>query len=82
MNKEEFVSRIYSKNYINKQIVKIKLLGTGTKIDVYNLIISRLVSSVMIFFIILYVFDYGYIFAPLITFGYYFCFDKFVIDDM
>ena len=81
MNKEEFVSRIYSKNYINKQIVKIKLLGTGTKIDVYNLIISRLVSSVMIFFIILYVFDYGYIFAPLITFGYYFCFDKFVIDD-
>ena len=48
MNKEEFVSRIYSKNYINKQIVKIKLLGTGTKIDVYNLIISRLVSSVMI----------------------------------
>ena len=81
MTKEEFVSRIYSKKYIDRQTTKIALLGTGKKIDVYNLIISRLISSVIIFFVVLYLFNYGYIFAPIITLGYYICFDKYMVDD-
>ena len=40
MNKEELVRRIYSDRYVNKYINKVKLLGTGNKIDVYDLIIK------------------------------------------
>ena len=36
MNKEEFIRRIYSKKYIDKQIAKIRLLGTGNKLNVYD----------------------------------------------
>ena len=56
MNKEEFIERIYTKKYIDKQKAKIKLLGTGNKLDVYDLMIVRLLSSVILFILILYLF--------------------------
>ena len=81
MTKEEFVRRLYSNKYIDKQIMKIKLLGNNNKIDVYNLIITRLFSSIIIFIVILYSFNYGYIIAPCVTLVYYFLFNKIMIDD-
>ena len=81
MNKEEFIQKIYSKKYIDKQIAKIKLLGTGNKLNVYDLMIGRLFSSAVLFIIILLIFDYGYIMAPLLTLLYYFLFNKAVLDD-
>ena len=81
MNKEEFIRRIYSEKYINKQIAKIKLLGIGSKMNVYNLMIGRLISSVVVFIIILYTFNYGYIVAPLVTLVHYFLFNRIVLDD-
>ena len=81
MNKEEFIRKIYSEKYINKQIAKIKLLGTGNKMDVYSLMMGRLISSVVIFIIILYTFNYGYIVAPLVTLAYYFLFNRIVLDN-
>ena len=48
MNKEEFIRKIYSEKYINKQIAKIKLLGTGNKINVYNLMVLFLNLSSII----------------------------------
>ena len=54
MNKEEFIRRIYSQKYIDKQAAKVKLLGTGNKLNVFDLITGRLVSSFVIFIIILY----------------------------
>ncbi len=80
MNKEEFVRKLYSEKYINKQIAKIKLLGTGNKIDVYDLMISRLGSSVILFFLVLYLFHYGYILAPIFTIIYYFLFNMISLD--
>ena len=80
MNKEEFVERIYSKRYVDKVKRKVKLLGTGNNANAYDIILSRLLSSVLIFVIILYFFDYGYIMAPVITALYYFLFNSAVID--
>ena len=80
MNKEEFIKKIYSKNYINKMIVKVKLLGTSSKINPYNLLICRIVTSIMLFCICLYSYKYGYIIAPIVTVIYYFVFQEIVID--
>ena len=63
MNKEEFIRKIYSKKYIDKQAAKIKLLGTRHKIDVYDLMFGRLFSSAVIFILVLYLFNIGYIVA-------------------
>ena len=81
MNKEELVRRIYSKKQIDKINTKVKLLGIGNKIDVYDLILTRLITSVVLFIIVLYIFDYGYIIAPCVTVIYYFIFNKSAIDD-
>ena len=81
MNKEEFIRRMYSQKYIDKQIAKIKLLGTGNKLNVYDLMIGRLFSSVILFILVLYLFNYGYILAPLITLVYYFLFNRIMLDD-
>ena len=81
MNKEEFIKKIYSKKYIDKQIAKIRLLGTGNKLNVYDLMIGRLFSSVILFIVVLVLFNYGYIMAPLITLVYYFLFNRAMLDD-
>ena len=81
MNKQEFIKRIYSKKYLDKMIKKVKLFGTGDKTNIYDLIIARLVTSVIVFGLVLYTFNYGYILAPLATVLYYFLFSKIVLDD-
>ena len=81
MNKEELIRKIYSEGYINKQINKIKLLGTKNKIDVFDLMLTRLLSSFMLFIIIIFCFRYGYIMAPIVVLIYYFMFNKFMLDD-
>lgn len=81
MNKEEFIKKLYSEKYINKQIAKIKLLGTGNKMNVYSLMMGRLFSSAVVFIILLFISNYGYIIAPLVTLVYYFLFNRIVLDD-
>lgn len=81
MNKEDFVRMFYSDRYINKMIKKVDLLGIDDNSNVYNLIILRLVSSVVVFIIILLLSDYGYILAPIFTLIYYYLFNSAVIDD-
>ena len=80
MNKEEFVRKVYSDRYVDKFIDKVNLLGTNKKINLYNLIIARLSSSIIIFIIVLYFMKYGYILAPVITFLYYMLFNQVVIN--
>lgn len=52
---------------INK---KINLLG-NTKENAITFLNIRIITSILIFFVILYSVDFGYIFAPIITFVYY-----------
>lgn len=80
MNKGEFVKKIYSRNYIEKLRSKIKLLGNDSKLDIYDFLLGRLISSIFLFIISLYCFKYGYIVAPIITLIYYFCYNEVLID--
>lgn len=81
MGKADIVRRIYSKRYIDKLIVKVKLLGTKNKIDIYDLIISRLLLLLIVFIVIIFNFDYGYIIAPGIVILLYYLFNKVTLDD-
>jgi len=81
MNKKEFISKLYNKKYIDKMIVKSKLLGVNNRIDIYDMIMVRLLSSIVIFIVMLYTFNYGYILAPLCTFIYYNLFNKVILND-
>ena len=81
MNKEEFVSRIYSSSYIDKIKKKVNLLGIGNKINPYDLIITRLITSVFIFVLIIYIYNYGYILGPIVTCLYYFLYNKIVLSN-
>ena len=81
MEKKEFLARIYSKSYIDKLIKKVKMLGINNKKDPYDLMLARLISSIMVFMIIIFVSDYGYILAPIVTVVYYYLFNKVTLDD-
>lgn len=64
MNKEELIRKLYSDRYVNNFIKKVSLLGMKRKLDPYNTIILRAITTFIIFVIILYNYDYGYIWAP------------------
>ena len=81
MNKHDFVGKIYNRKYIEKLINKVKLLGIGDKTSAYDVIINRLAISILIFIISLFVFDYGYIIAPVATFLFYMLYTHATLDD-
>lgn len=81
MNREEFINRLYSKKYVDKIKSKVKLLGTGNKLNAYNIIMTRLVTAVLLFMIVIFTVDYGYIWAPVLTVVYYFMFNKIALDN-
>lgn len=81
MNRQEFIKKIYSKNYINKIVSKVKSLGSSNDTDPYDLLISRLITSVILFCICLYSFKYGYIIAPIVTVIYYNIFNNLFLDN-
>ena len=62
MNREEFIKKIYSRNYVNKMVSKVKLLGSKSNINPYDLMIVRLITSLVLFCLCLYSLDYGYIY--------------------
>lgn len=80
MNRQEFIKKIYSKNYINKIVSKVKLLGSKNNINPYDLMICRLITSFLIFCLCLYSLEYGYIIGPVATIVYYFVFQEVVLD--
>ncbi len=81
MNKEEFVRKIYNKKYIDKMLVNYKLLGIDNKVNPYDMIIIRLITSLLVFIVVLYISEYGYVLAPLLTVIYYYMFDKITLKD-
>ena len=80
MNRQEFIRKIYSKNYVNKIVSKVRLLGSKSNINPYDLMICRLITSLIIFCLCLYSLEYGYIIGPIATIVYYFVFQEIVLD--
>lgn len=80
-NRKELARMIYSENIIDKIDCKIKLLGIQKKLETMEFLNVRLFSSIILFFILLYISKFGYIVAPVFTFLYYVFFEKIVLDN-
>ena len=72
--------RLYGKKTLEKVQTKIDLLGYKNKYTAETYLNIRYLSSIFIFFMILYIADAGYIWAPIITGIYFFLFPVFTID--
>lgn len=81
MNNEEFIRKIYSDGYVNKQIKKVKMLGTKSNIKIFDLLIVRMFSSFVLFVVFLLCFKYGYLIAPFFAIVYYIMFNKIALDN-
>lgn len=82
MKKHNFTRKIYRDKTIKEMDKKIRLLGSNSKINTLNYLNSRLIFNILLFIYILLSFEYGYIFAPIITFITYMLFSKFTIDPL
>ncbi len=78
--KLELARKIYREDTIRNMQAKIDLLGYKDTYDAIIFLNIRLLSSTFIFFMILYLFEWGYLLAPLCTFLFYILLPKYVID--
>lgn len=77
----ELARKIYNKKYIDKVEKKIGLLGLSSKMDGITFINLRFLSSIIFFFIILYISKFGYIVAPISTILFYYLVGYVMIDN-
>ena len=78
--KINMVHKIYSEETINKYQKKINLLGYKNSYDAVIFLNIRMISSILIFFVLLYSMELGYIIAPAVTFFYFIMLPKIAID--
>lgn len=78
--KNQLSYRVYGEKTIKKMQEKIDLLGYKNSYDATIFLNIRYLSSIFLFFVILYVSDAGYFYAPVITLLYFFLLPKIVID--
>ncbi len=69
--KRPFYSKIYSQKHLKKITKKIELLGDNTKLNPILFLNLQLFSSIVVFLVVLYLFDWGYLLAPVVTLIYY-----------
>lgn len=75
-----FFRSLYSKKSIKEMQDKINLMGLTDKYNPIIILNLRIFTSLIIFFMVLYIIDFGYIFAPIITFLYFIFFKKLFLD--
>jgi len=78
--KTKLIHKIYSQSTIAKYQKKIDLLGYKNSYDASIFLNIRLVSSILIFFVLLYSLDVGYIIAPIGTALYFIVLPRIFID--
>lgn len=71
---------IYSQRQINNLQKKINLLGKNAKFNAITFLHIQIFSSIVLFLVLLYISDWGYILAPVVTFIYYKLFYYLVIE--
>jgi len=72
--------KIYSARAMKNVEDKISLLGIDCNYDAVFLLNIRFISSISLFFVVLYFIDFGYLVAPLVTAIFYFLFFPIVLD--
>jgi len=82
MNEEHYIEKkLYSKKNIQDIEKKINLLGVSTKLTVFKFLNLRLIGSIIIFIITLYLSNFGYILAPILSIAYYLGITYILIDE-
>ena len=71
MSKKRLSHSIFSRKQIENIQRRIDLLGENGKFDAIFFLNLRLYSSIVLFLVVLYVFELGYFLAPVVTFIYY-----------
>ena len=80
MKFSEITKNIYSNYSLNDIRNRMKLLGLDDDKEVLKFLNIRLLTSIIIFFMILYFVKWGYIFAPIIVVLYYIFLPNLTID--
>jgi tight adherence protein C len=80
MKFREITKNIYSNYSLNDIRNRMKLLGCDDDKEVLKFLNIRLLTSIIIFFMILYLVKWGYIFAPIIVVLYYIFLPNLTID--
>lgn len=72
--------KIYSEDTINKYQKRIDLLGYKNSYDAVIFLNVRLLTTIFLFFMLLYIFELGFIIAPVISIVYFYFLPKIIID--
>jgi len=75
-----FTNKLYSKETIDKYQKKINLLGYKDSYDALIFLNIRFFSTIILFFVLLYITELGYIIAPLAVIIYYNLLPELLID--
>ena len=80
MNFSQITKNIYSNYSLNDIRNRMKLLGKDNEKDVLKFLNIRLISSIILFFVVLYFVDWGYVLSPILIILYYIFLPNFTID--
>lgn len=81
MKEQILTKRIIGKKEIDRIHKKVNLLGKGSGVNTINFINQRIITSIIVFILSLYIFKIGILLAPIITFIYYYLYEKILLDD-
>lgn len=80
MRAHEISKNIYSKYSLNDIENRLRLLGKDDKNEVLKFLNIRLITSILLFFVILYFVDWGYVLGPIFIALYYIFLPNITID--
>ena len=82
MKKNKIFSKtIYSQKIVERMDKKVKKLGITNDIDTITFMNLRVITTIVLFAIIIVVSRYGYFIAPIASFIYYILYEKVLLDD-
>lgn len=79
-NKRQLIFSIYRDKDIETIEHKIRFLGASPKIDTITFLNIRFLTTILIFFLFLWLLSYGYLLAPFIAVFYYYLFGYVLLD--
>ena len=81
MIEEHYISKkLYRQKSVEEIEKKIKLLGVSSKLNPYLFLNIRLLGMIVLFFLVLYISNIGYLIAPILSFLYYKGITYFLLD--
>lgn len=79
-NNSSLSSRLYREKTLSSIQTKITMLGNNAKFDAITFMNLRVITSLIIFIIVIYSGDLSYIYAPFIVVAYYVLFEFFLLE--